>query len=242
MTSTYSAAGRPDGYCHSLTTSSSYGSLRSQSQSNTVHQHPDLQHTPPTPKPDAGVDILSSNPNDSINSAAPISEWADAVLSSALASESDSQPGGLLSENHTQPAHSIPSSSLSTPTSNPANNLSSSPATAISNSSKRQARKPSPGLAARLKALGFGTKTSPPATPTTTDDAASLGPLDRVGKLNQQHIRQIDESHQQNSKITVVERRGRPWKGLGLGLLLDPSLAAPLGPYRAPDFRRRDSA
>ncbi|PKS10580.1 hypothetical protein jhhlp_002334 [Lomentospora prolificans] len=120
-------------------------------------------------------------------------------------------------DNPSQPSASTPSSALSTPASHLTNNLSSSPAIANANPPARQPRKPSPGLAARLKALGFSTKTSPP-----TAQIEAITPLsthsDRVGKLDQQHIRQIDESHVQNSRNTVVERRGRPWKGLGLGV------------------------
>ncbi|MBE3046235.1 hypothetical protein IMZ48_27600, partial [Candidatus Bathyarchaeota archaeon] len=82
------------------------------------------------------------------------------------------------------------------------------------NASFRQPRKPSPGLAARLKALGFGTKSATPPTPT----APAPPPVpEHVGRLDQQQLRQLDEFHQLKSKGAVVERRGRPWKGLGLG-------------------------
>ncbi|SPO00968.1 related to MUC1 Extracellular alpha-1,4-glucan glucosidase [Cephalotrichum gorgonifer] len=79
--------------------------------------------------------------------------------------------------------------------------------------------RPSPGLAARLKALGFGTKTSPPPTPAASGPSPNA---DRVGRLDQHQLRQLDQSHQQNSKAPVVERRGRPWKGLGFSLASRP--------------------
>ena len=67
-------------------------------------------------------------------------------------------------------------------------------------------RKTSPGLAARLKALGFGTSStaSSPATPPISD---------RVGRLNETQLRQLDEKHQAASFRSVIVRRGRPWKG-----------------------------
>ncbi|KAF7561743.1 hypothetical protein G7046_g2408 [Stylonectria norvegica] len=67
-------------------------------------------------------------------------------------------------------------------------------------------RKPSPGLAARLKALGFGTsKTS--AQPSTPH------PL-QIGRIDEDQIRQLDEKHQAGSVRSVISRRGRPWKGV----------------------------
>lgn len=69
-------------------------------------------------------------------------------------------------------------------------------------------RKTSPGLAARLKALGFGAAKKP-ASPTTP-------PLhDRIGRLDEHQLRQLDEKHQAASSNSVIVRRGRPWKGAG---------------------------
>ncbi|KAG5981464.1 hypothetical protein E4U55_002911 [Claviceps digitariae] len=68
-------------------------------------------------------------------------------------------------------------------------------------------RKTSPGLAARLKALGFGAPKQPgsPVTPQ----------VDHIGRLDEQQLRQLDEKHQANSISSIISRRGRPWKGAG---------------------------
>lgn len=70
-----------------------------------------------------------------------------------------------------------------------------------------QPRKLSPGLAARLKALGLGT---------TTKKASQQiqNTPERVGRLPEEQLRQLDEFHQQQLTTTVIERRGRPWKGV----------------------------
>ncbi|TFB05019.1 hypothetical protein CCMA1212_002610 [Trichoderma ghanense] len=67
-------------------------------------------------------------------------------------------------------------------------------------------RKTSPGLAARLKALGLGAA-SKRAT-------ISSQPVD-IGRLDEEHLRQLDEKHQAGSISAVISRRGRPWKGAG---------------------------
>ncbi|KLO96192.1 MUC1 Extracellular alpha-1,4-glucan glucosidase [Fusarium fujikuroi] len=61
-------------------------------------------------------------------------------------------------------------------------------------------RKTSPGLAARLKALGFGAQkfSTPPITPQN----------DRIGRLNEDQLRQLDEKHQAGSVKSVIARRG----------------------------------
>ncbi|KAI0154808.1 KAR9-domain-containing protein [Xylariaceae sp. FL1272] len=76
---------------------------------------------------------------------------------------------------------------------------------------KPQARKPSPGLAARLKALGFGSAAKP---------SSDQSPIDHVGRLPEDQLRSLDLNHQINSTGLVVERRGRPWKGAGAPLHL----------------------
>ncbi|KFH47308.1 hypothetical protein ACRE_019330 [Hapsidospora chrysogenum ATCC 11550] len=100
----------------------------------------------------------------------------------------------------------------------------SAPASAI--------RKTSPGLAARLKALGFGAASAKkPASPPTPSVH------DRVGRLDEHQLRQLDEKHQAASSHPVIVRRGRPWKGAGAILTsrkpdrhLDPSRLQPPGP------------
>jgi Yeast cortical protein KAR9 len=68
----------------------------------------------------------------------------------------------------------------------------------------RQARKPSPGLAARLKALGFGNNSS---------KSKSTSPsTERIGRIPEDQIRQLDHIHRANS-TKAVERRGRAWSG-----------------------------
>lgn len=68
-------------------------------------------------------------------------------------------------------------------------------------------RKPSPGLAARLKALGFGSSTRSKSPPPPASN-------DRVGRLPEEQIRRLDQGHQSSTPNPVAERRGRPWKGL----------------------------
>ncbi|KAI2619338.1 KAR9-domain-containing protein [Hypomontagnella submonticulosa] len=76
-----------------------------------------------------------------------------------------------------------------------------------------QPRKPSPGLAARLKALGFGTqRQSSPSLQSPSHE--------HIGRLPEDQLRQLDQKHQANSTDLVVERRGRPWKGAGAPLQL----------------------
>lgn len=73
----------------------------------------------------------------------------------------------------------------------------------------RQSRKPSPGLAARLKALGFG------KDPTSPSPAA-----DRVGRIPEDQLRQLDQIHQASTQsASAVPRRGRPRSGSTGGLL-----------------------
>ncbi|KAI1376379.1 KAR9-domain-containing protein [Hypoxylon crocopeplum] len=76
-----------------------------------------------------------------------------------------------------------------------------------------QPRKPSPGLAARLKALGFGAQRQSSPSP-------QLPSRDHVGRLPEDQLRLLDQNHQANSTGTIIERRGRPWKGAGTPLQL----------------------
>ncbi|KAH6898610.1 cortical protein KAR9-domain-containing protein [Thelonectria olida] len=67
-------------------------------------------------------------------------------------------------------------------------------------------RKTSPGLAARLKALGFGSSKSTSASTTPQ--------FDHIGRLDEDQLRQLDEKHQAGSITSIIARRGRPWKGV----------------------------
>ncbi|KAI0894854.1 KAR9-domain-containing protein [Annulohypoxylon nitens] len=91
-----------------------------------------------------------------------------------------------------------------------------------------QPRKPSPGLAARLKALGFGTQRQ--------SSPSALAPNHDVGRLPEDQLRFLDQKHQANSNELVVERRGRPWKGAGAPLQLLRSKSS------RDSFRRRSVA
>lgn len=116
------------------------------------------------------------------------------VVAGASTAHSHSQPQP---PQPPQPAHQRPADPLSpsatTPTPAPVPVL--------------HARKPSPGLAARLKALGFGNSrrsTSPPPS--------HLEPV--VGRLPEEQLRKLDQSHQPPTAPPAVERRGRPWKAI----------------------------
>ncbi|KAE8447478.1 hypothetical protein EG329_010751 [Mollisiaceae sp. DMI_Dod_QoI] len=71
---------------------------------------------------------------------------------------------------------------------------------------KPRARKPSPGLAARLKALGFG------------KDSIKSGPRspsnEQVGRIPEDQIQKLDLSHLANSATSsTLQPRGRAWSG-----------------------------
>ncbi|KAJ6783554.1 hypothetical protein PWT90_07708 [Aphanocladium album] len=80
-------------------------------------------------------------------------------------------------------------------------------------------RKPAPGLAARLKALGFGSSKKSSLNPTP--------PSDIVGRLDEQQLRQLEEKHIASSFSSVISRRGRPWRGAGASGTLKSSVSQP---------------
>ncbi|KAK3695329.1 cortical protein KAR9-domain-containing protein [Podospora appendiculata] len=86
-------------------------------------------------------------------------------------------------------------------------NDSSSTAAPAASTPIHHPRRPSPGLAARLKALGFGStrkSSSPPPSQL----------LEPVGRLPEEKLRKLDQGHQGVAPPPVIERRGRPWKGV----------------------------
>jgi hypothetical protein len=83
----------------------------------------------------------------------------------------------------------------------------------------RKARKPSPGLAARLKALGFG-KDSTKAKPGSRSPSS-----DRVGRIPEDHIHKLDTIHRAlSTKASTIQRRGRAWSGASGQITPQPSL------------------
>ncbi|KFY26542.1 hypothetical protein V491_01269, partial [Pseudogymnoascus sp. VKM F-3775] len=66
----------------------------------------------------------------------------------------------------------------------------------------QKTRRPSPGLAARLKALGF-TSDSKHREQASTDPSGSS---DYIGRIPEDHIRSIDSLHRANSTSSVVPR------------------------------------
>ncbi|KAK2046956.1 KAR9-domain-containing protein [Colletotrichum somersetense] len=70
----------------------------------------------------------------------------------------------------------------------------------------KQTRRPSPNLAARLKALGFTSHKKSANDPPTQQD--------NIGRLPEDQIRKIDENHKASSLGSRIYRRGRPWKGI----------------------------
>ncbi|RDW73923.1 hypothetical protein BP5796_07365 [Coleophoma crateriformis] len=75
-----------------------------------------------------------------------------------------------------------------------------------------KARKPSPGLAARLKALSFASSKDRSSSPSSVHD--------HIGRIPEDHIRSFDFNHQANSaNASLIERRGRAWSGASAGFL-----------------------
>jgi len=78
----------------------------------------------------------------------------------------------------------------------------------------RAPRKPSPGLAARLKALGFGRDSTSPSPSASTSPSA-----DRIGRIPEDQIRQLDYNHRATSASSTIIPRGRAWSGSTSGHL-----------------------
>lgn len=138
--------------------------------------------------PNFNLDITSAAPT---HTHAGSTDAAPAILPVSINPPDDGSSQASPADAHT--AAAAHASSSSSPSTSPVRR-------------RVSARKPSPGLAARLKALGFGSsrKQSPP--PSGRSEV-------NIGRLPEDQIRQLDQGHQAGSEATVVERRGRPWKG-----------------------------
>jgi hypothetical protein len=77
-------------------------------------------------------------------------------------------------------------------------------------------RKTSPGLAARLKALGIGSPDAAPDRPVTP-------PRDNIGRLDEEQLRELDLRHRAGSVTSTIARRGRPWRGVSVSATSSPS-------------------
>ncbi|KAI5466051.1 cortical protein KAR9-domain-containing protein [Mariannaea sp. PMI_226] len=156
-----------------------------------------LSHLPFTPN--------STDPS-TTHAPSPNSNLSSATTTTTLLTTTPS----VVSTETPTPANSAASISSSTTiatttTSQPPSPL---PTTAI--------RKTSPGLAARLKALGFGSSK-------TAASAAAAQQFDHIGRLDEDQLRQLDEKHQAGSITSVITRRGRPWKGISSSKLDAPA-------------------
>ncbi|GKT98736.1 muc1 extracellular alpha- -glucan glucosidase [Fusarium langsethiae] len=142
-------------------------------------------------------------------SSTPSSTYAPDPNSSSLTSSSSAidttttnfaSPTTTVSTTNTTPSASVavtPSATAKT-TSTSTNALYPFP-TPTSPLPSSNIRKTSPGLAARLKALGFGAQklSTPPSTPQ----------IDHIGRLDEDQLRQLDEKHQAGSIKSIISRR-----------------------------------
>ncbi|KAM3529694.1 hypothetical protein MY4038_005282 [Beauveria bassiana] len=228
---------------HTVSTSSSpsqppTSTACSRSSSQTRHDalHGDNTSTPsPTPVPAAATVTIRperpASPAQPIGSVGPASP-AEAVRPASSASAASAVVGQLTAAPAASATTTTTTSHAATPVSRPP---SATPSTA--SSAAPSFRKPAPGLAARLKALGFGAvKRSSPIPPP---------PIELVGRLDEQQLRQLDEKHIAGSITSVISRRGRPWRGAGASSTLKlsvsqpnlrPALAIPDQSPRLPEF------
>ncbi|KAI0175549.1 KAR9-domain-containing protein [Hypoxylon sp. FL1284] len=152
---------------------------------------------------------------------------SSARQSPALTASAFSGPGSASSVHPRQQQDADPSLNLLTFSDVPTNlvqlgplvdatnnhNLNTNNSPATKTALGHSARKPSPGLAARLKALGFGAQRQSSSSSQTLLH-------DHIGRLPEDQLRLLDQTHLANSAGLIVERRGRPWKGAGAPLQL----------------------
>ncbi|KAH6691602.1 cortical protein KAR9-domain-containing protein [Plectosphaerella plurivora] len=165
---------------------------------------------------DTASDLDPQNNNIHVNNNHISNTQSSTNLNTSLHVASDPHPA---SSNPTTPSTKV-TSTVPSPSSHVT--AASNHSTSTSPVPTKQPRKPSPGLAARLKALGFGSS----STKSSPDPPAANAPRDPIGRLTEEQIRQIDLKHQANSVASIIERRGRPWKGASAPLIFSKSFAA----------------
>ncbi|KAG9246813.1 cortical protein KAR9-domain-containing protein [Calycina marina] len=124
----------------------------------------------------------------------------DVHPSRATTANNSSSSSPLPRSNNQHQTQSDSSPNISTPTHQLADH--------DNNRSPRRQRKPSPGLAARFKALGFGRDASPKPT------SISPGGAERIGRIPEDHIHKLESLHRAASfTFAGVQRRGRACSG-----------------------------
>ncbi|XWW92276.1 hypothetical protein V2A60_000199 [Cordyceps javanica] len=198
---------------HSVSTTSSpthqaTSTAWSRSSSQTRDDRLDDDNTPtPTPTPIPALATATRPPS-------PTGPARPSSAASAIVSQPAAAPAAAPVASDTVTATTTATTHTPIPLTRPP---SATPSTA--SSVAPSVRKPAPGLAARLKALGFGSskKTSPNPAPST----------ELVGRLDEQQLRQLDEKHIAGSISSVISRRGRPWRGVGASSTLKASASQP---------------
>ncbi|OTB07627.1 hypothetical protein M426DRAFT_53517 [Hypoxylon sp. CI-4A] len=182
----------------------------------------------PAPAPDAAAEAAGITSYSFTESESPNEQKENRGQSPTPKASAFSDPGLRLSELEQLQQHNAAEQSLNlltfsdVPTdlaqlgplpSDTSTNNDNTPHSPAIKSKNHQPRKPSPGLAARLKALGFGSQ---------RQSSPLLQPIshEHVGRLPEDQLRLLDQKHQANSNELIVERRGRPWKGPGAPLQL----------------------
>lgn len=160
--------------------------------------------TPPASSLLRFADVPSQLSQLPFNVTAP-SDSSDPSFNVSLNSDSSSTHSEKLQDPNPNPFISTKSIRTSLSTKIKSTPGSSPVSTPLSQLSAAALRKTSPGLAARLKALGFGSSKN------STNSASS--PFDHIGRLDEEQLRELDEKHQAGSVRSVISRRGRPWKG-----------------------------
>lgn len=128
-----------------------------------------------------------------ITAPAPASAFTSYYSSSSLGNENITHNIFTAQRNSTLPSI--------TTSAHEQDHLSASPA-----SIARTSRRPSPGLAARLRALGFGSHSN-------RRQKSDAHLTDSIGRIPSQKIEHLDQLARANSVKPIVQRRGRAWSG-----------------------------